>query len=73
MRNYQRGNEERRGNIDRDCRERKQSEIEERITTYMMVKDGEKKKSYRKRIVVSSGVQPRIEICSDIPNAGGLQ
>lgn len=44
------------------------------MTAYMMVERwGGKKKSYRKRILVSSGVQPGVEICSDIPNAGGLQ
>ncbi len=39
----------------------------------MMVEDVGKKKSYRKIILVSSGMQPGIEICCDIPNAGGLQ
>lgn len=63
---------ERRGNFDRDCRERKQSEKEERMTAYM-VEDGEKNKSYRKIILVLSGMQPGIEICCDIPNAEGLQ
>lgn len=49
MRNYQRGNEERRGNIDRDCRERKQSEKEERMTAYMMVEDGGGKEILQKK------------------------
>ncbi len=64
---------ERRGNFDRDCRERKQSEKEERMTAYMMVEDGGKKEILQKIILVLSGVQPGIEICCDIPNAGGLQ
>ncbi len=58
---------ERRGNFDRDCRERKQSEKEERMTAYMMVEDGGKKKSYRKLFLSCLACSPVLKYAVIFP------